>query len=252
MLELEAENFPQGMALARVFLVGAGPGDPELLTLKAARLLRDADVVLHDSLVGPAILELVSPAAEIIDVGKRCGKASTAQADICRLLVEAALTRKKVIRLKGGDPSIFGRLTEEIEALRQAHIEFEIIPGITAASAAAATLQASLTQRHVARTLHIITGHGAEQGLPVHNWTALAQAGGTLAVYMGSKYLPWLVKKLLAEGMSSETPAVSIEWASRPEQRVIHASLARMPEALVQAAPSGPVLLLIGLAFRDS
>lgn len=235
----------------KVFLVGAGPGDPDLLTLKAARLLGNAEVVLHDSLVGPGILALIYPAADIIDVGKRCGQASTAQAEICRLLVEAALTGKIVVRLKGGDPTIFGRLTEEIEALRQAKIEFEVVPGVTAASAAAAALQASLTQRHIARSLHIVTGHGAEQGLPAHNWAALTQAGGTLAIYMGSKYLPGLVGKLLAAGASPELPVVTMEWVSRPEQQIVRTSLAKLPDALVQAKPTGPVLLLVGLALGN-
>ncbi|MBU6448222.1 MAG: uroporphyrinogen-III C-methyltransferase [Rhodospirillales bacterium] len=238
-----------GSNVVKVFLVGAGPGDPDLLTLKAARLLTNADVVLHDSLIGPAILALIHPAADIIDVGKRCGKISTSQAEICRLLVETALTGKRVVRLKGGDPTIFGRLTEEMEALRQAKITFEVVPGVTAASAAAAALQTSLTQRNVARTLHIVTGHGAERGLPVHNWAALAQAGGTLAIYMGSKYLPGLVTKLLAAGASAELPVVAVEWASLPEQQIIRTSLVKLPEVLAKADPNGPVLLLVGLAL---
>jgi uroporphyrin-III C-methyltransferase/precorrin-2 dehydrogenase/sirohydrochlorin ferrochelatase/uroporphyrin-III C-methyltransferase len=237
--------------MAKVFLAGAGPGDPELLTLKAARLLAGAEVVLHDSLVGSEVLRLIHPDAELIDVGKRCGQASTAQAEICRLLVESALTGKRVVRLKGGDPVIFGRLTEEMEALHQAGIAFEVVPGITAASAAAAALQASLTQRRVARSLHIITGHGAEHGLPVHNWAALAQAGGTLAIYMGSKYLPGLVEKLLSAGVSPELPVVAVEAASLPEQRVLRANLAQMPEAISRSAPSGPVLLLAGAALES-
>jgi uroporphyrin-III C-methyltransferase len=232
--------------MASVFLAGAGPGDPELLTLKTARLLGSAQVVLHDSLVGPEILALVNPDAEIVDVGKRCGQASTAQAEICRLLVEYARTGRLVVRLKGGDPVIFGRLTEEMDALRQAGIGFEVVPGVTAASAAAADLQFSLTQRRVARSLHIITGHGAEHGLPAHDWAALAQAGGTLAIYMGSKYLPALVEKLLSAGLSPEMPAVAVESASLPGERFIRAPLALLPQAVVQAAPTGPVLLLAG------
>ncbi len=235
--------------MASVFLAGAGPGDPDLLTLKTARLLGRAQVVLHDSLVGPEILALINPAAEIVDVGKRCGQASTAQAEICRLLVEYARTGQLVVRLKGGDPVIFGRLTEEMEALRQAGIGFEVIPGVTAASAAAAGLQLSLTQRHIARSLHIITGHGAEHGLPAHDWAALAQAGGTLAVYMGSKYLPGLVEKLLSAGASPDLPAVAVESASLPNERIIRANLAELPQAVAQAAPTGPVLLLAGAAL---
>lgn len=235
--------------MASVFLAGAGPGDPDLLTIKAARLLASAQVVLHDSLVGPGILALISPDAEIVDVGKRCGQASTAQAEICRLLVEYAATGKRVVRLKGGDPTIFGRLTEEMDALRAAGIGFEVVPGVTAASAAAAALQVSLTQRRIARSLHIITGHGAEHGLPAHDWASLAQTGGTLAVYMGSKYLPGLVEKLLEAGLRADLPAVAVESASLTGQRVIRAELAHMPEAVALAGPSGPVLLLAGDAL---
>lgn len=235
----------------KVFLVGAGPGDPDLLTLKAARLLTSAQIVLHDSLVGPEILDLIHPGADVIDVGKRCGQRSTAQAEICRLLVEAALTGKTVVRLKGGDPTIFGRLTEEIEALRDAKIKFEVVPGVTTASAAAAALQASLTQRRTARSLHIITGHGAENGLPAHDWAALVQAGGTLAVYMGSKYLPGLVAKLMSAGASPALPVVAVEWASRPEQQIIRTSLEKLPETLAQAMLAGPIIILIGLALGN-
>ncbi len=235
--------------MARVFLAGAGPGDPELLTLKTARLLGSAQVVLHDSLVGPEILALINHDAEIVDVGKRCGQTSTAQAEICRLLVDYARTGKLVVRLKGGDPVIFGRLTEEMEALREAGIGFEVVPGVTAASAAAAGLQLSLTQRRIARSLHIITGHGAEHGLPAHDWAALAQAGGTLAVYMGSKYLPALIEKLLEAGASPELPAVAVESASLPNERIIRAALAQLPQAVAKAAPTGPVLLLAGAAL---
>lgn len=235
--------------MASIFLAGAGPGDPELLTLKTARLLAGAQVVLHDSLVGPGILALINPAAEIVDVGKRCGQASTAQAEICRLLVEYASTGKRVVRLKGGDPVVFGRLTEEMEALRAAGIDFEVVPGVTAASAAAAGLRLSLTQRRLARSLHIITGHGADQGLPVHEWAALAKAGGTLAIYMGSKYLPALVEKLLAAGLAPDLPACAVESASLPGQRVLRAGLAALPGLVAASAPSGPVLVLAGQAI---
>lgn len=238
-----------GVKMASVFLAGAGPGDPDLLTLKTARLLGRAEVVLHDSLVGSDILALINPDAEIVDVGKRCGQASTAQAEICRLLVEYARTGKLVVRLKGGDPVIFGRLTEEMGALRDAKIGFEVVPGVTAASAAAADLQLSLTQRRIARSMHIITGHGADHGMPAHDWAALAKAGGTLAVYMGSKYLPGLVEKLLAAGVSPDLPAVAVESASLPTERVIRASLAALPRDVAEAAPTGPVLLLVGAAL---
>lgn len=232
-----------------VFLVGAGPGAADLLTLRAARLLAAADVVLHDSLIGPDILELVSPAAEIIDVGKRCGRASTAQTEICRLLVRYAQTGKLVVRLKGGDPVIFGRLSEEMEALQRAEIGFEVVPGVTAASAAAAAVSKSLTQRQIARSVHFITGHGADQGLPVHDWQALVRAGGTLAVYMGSKHLLSLVEKLLEAGLAADVPALLIESASLPGQRVERVTLAALPDCLAGRVVGGPVLVLLGPAM---
>lgn len=236
--------------MVRVFLAGAGPGNPDLLTLKTARLLAEADIVLHDSLVGPEILALINPAAEIVDVGKRCGQAATAQAEICRLLVEYAQTGQLVVRLKGGDPVIFGRLTEEIEALHRASITFEVVPGVTAASAAAAAAGMSLTQRQTARSVHFITGHGADHGLPVHDWQALVQAGGTLAIYMGRKHLTVLVDKLLQAGLPPDTPAIMAESASLPEQRIERVALGGLPAHIEARRAHGPVLVLLGLAFH--
>lgn len=235
--------------MARVFLVGAGPGDPDLLTVKAVGLLATAQVVLHDSLVGEGVLALITPQAEVIDVGKRCGQTSTAQAEICRLLVNYALTGKRIVRLKGGDPVIFGRLTEELDALRQAGIEFEVVPGITAASAAAAAAAISLTQRLTARSVHFITGHGADHGMPVHNWQALAQAGGTLAIYMGRKHLSALVEKLLGAGVPADMPALLVESASLPEQRVEHLTLSTLSAQVSTQSSYGPALVLLGMAL---
>lgn len=237
--------------MTRVFLVGAGPGDPDLLTVKALRLLQTADAVLHDSLVGNAILELINPSAELIDVGKRCGKISAVQDEICRLLVVAARTGKRVVRLKGGDPMIFGRATEEMEALRAAGVGFEVVPGITAASAAAAALQVSLTRREVARSLHFLTGHGAESGLPPHDWVALTRSGGTLAVYMGAKTLPGLAAHFIEAGMTPNMPALAVENASFLGQQVFRGSIATLPQMVGQAVPTGPVLLLIGEALAE-
>lgn len=235
--------------MPHVFLAGAGPGAADLLTLRTARLLAEADVVLHDSLVGPDILKLVNPSAEIIDVGKRCGQASTAQAEICRLLVHQARTGRLVVRLKGGDPVIFGRLTEEMEALHQAGIGFEVVPGVTAASAAAAAASRSLTQRLLARSVHFITGHGADHGLPAHDWQALVQAGGTLAIYMGSKHLTLLVEKLLSAGLAADVPALVVESASLPGQRVVHVTLGTLSACLAGGMMNGPVLILLGPAL---
>ncbi len=225
-----------------IYLVGAGPGDPDLLTVKAARLLAAADIVLHDSLIDPRILNLATHAI-LVDVGKRCGKVSTAQSEINRLLCEAAQRHGTVIRLKGGDPMIFGRATEELAALAACDIPYEIIPGITAATAAAAVLGLSLTQRRRARSLHFITGHGVD-GLPAHDWTALARTGGTIAVYMGSQTLPGLATHLIEAGMDPAMPALAAYSISLPAQHIVHGTISSLPR-LVQHSP-GPALLLIG------
>ncbi len=236
---------------AKVFLAGAGPGGADLLTVKTLRLLERAEVVLHDSLIGADVLALANPNANLIDVGKRCGGKASPQAEICRLLVEAAQSGALVLRLKGGDPMIFGRATEEMEALRAAGIPFEVVPGVTAASAAAAALAASLTRRDISRAVHFLAAHGSEGGLPPHDWAALAAAGGTLAVYMGVRTLPVLAAKLTAAGMSPDMPAAAVENVSLPGQRIWRASLGTLPGLLARAAPGGPVLLLIGQALAQ-
>jgi uroporphyrin-III C-methyltransferase len=233
----------------KTFLAGAGPGGADLLTVKVLRLLEQADIVLHDSLIGPDVLALANPAASLIDVGKRCGGKAHPQAEICRLLVEAALSGATVLRLKGGDPMIFGRATEEMEALRAAGIAFEVVPGVTAASAAAAALAASLTRRDISRAVHFLAAHGSEGGLPPHNWVALAAAGGTLAVYMGARTLPALAENLINAGMAASMPAAAVENVSLPGQRLWRARLDTLPAIVAQAAPAGPVLLLIGEAL---
>jgi len=233
----------------RVFLVGAGPGDPELLTLRAARLLEAAEIVLHDSLVDPRILAMAAN-AERIDVGKRCGKRSTAQTTINELLIDCARTGQIVVRLKGGDPMIFARATEEMQALDAANIPYEIIPGVTAATAAAASLKLSLTQRRKARALHFLTGHGAEGGLPAHDWAALARAGGTLAIYMGGQTVAGLAAHFIEAGLAPDTPALAIENVSLPGEWQICATIATLPGILTKTKLNGPVLLLIGEAIR--
>jgi len=233
----------------RVFLVGAGPGDPELLTLRAARLLAAAEIVLHDSLVDARILAM-APGAELIDVGKRCGQKSTAQITINELLVGCARTGRAVVRLKGGDPMIFGRATEEMQALEAAGIAYDIVPGVTAATAAAASLKISLTRRKAARSLHFLTGHGAEGGLPAHDWAALARAGGTLAIYMGGRTVSGLAAHFIEAGLAPETPAIAIENVSLPGERRICATIATLPASLDHANLAGPVLLLIGEALE--
>lgn len=229
-------------------LVGAGPGDPGLLTLKGLRALQRADVVLYDKLVSPAVLELARRDARRIDVGKRCGRHSMAQAAINALLVRCAREGLRVVRLKGGDPFIFGRGGEELEALREAGLEAGVVPGITASLAAAAALGVPLTHRGVARSLHLITAHGQEDRLPEQDWRALVRAGGTLAVYMGLRTLPQLVERLTAAGMAPGTPVLAVENATLPGQRAWPGTLAGIAATL--AAPDGPgggpVLLLVG------
>ncbi len=234
---------------AKIFLVGAGPGSADLLTVKALRLLERADIVLHDSLIGPDVLALANPKAALIDVGKRCGGKAHPQAEICRLLVESGQTGGVVLRLKGGDPMIFGRATEEMEALRAAGLAFEVVPGVTAAAAAAAALAASLTRRDISRAVHFLAAHGSEGGLPPHDWAALAATGGTLAVYMGVRTLPALAENLIAAGMSPDMAAAAVENVSLPTQRQWRATLGTLPTQLAAAAPAGPVLLLIGEAL---
>jgi uroporphyrin-III C-methyltransferase/precorrin-2 dehydrogenase/sirohydrochlorin ferrochelatase len=242
-----------GTALGSVLLVGAGPGDPELLTLKAVRVLQSADVVLFDDLVSPAIVDMARREATRITVGKRGHKPSCGQDEISALLVSLARQGKKVVRLKGGDPTIFGRANEEIEALRDAGIPFEIVPGVTAASGAAAAAGVSLTERDLARRVQFITAHTREGSLPDDlDWQALADPRATTVVYMGVKTLPLLVERLLSGGIASDTPALFVESATRRDERVIAAPLSLLPSKVAAAAPSGPSLVLIGAAIGHS
>jgi uroporphyrin-III C-methyltransferase/precorrin-2 dehydrogenase/sirohydrochlorin ferrochelatase len=234
-------------AKGQVVLVGGGPGDAELLTLKAVRALQSADVILFDDLVSPAVLELARREAQRINVGKRGHGPSVGQADISALLVTLGLAGKKVVRLKGGDPAVFGRTNEEIAAARAAGIECTIVPGVTAALAAAASLGLSLSERDRARRIQFITAHAADGSLPAGlDWPALVDPGATTAVYMGVKTLPALVRRLLDEGLDPLTPAVMIENASLPRERRFVAELAEMPALVAAAAPTGPCMLLYG------
>lgn len=235
-------------APVRVHLVGAGPGDPELLTLRAARLLAQAEVVLHDALVGPAVLAL-APQARLIAVGKRGGRASTAQRFINRALVAAARRYRHVVRLKGGDPTIFGRLDEEMAALRAAGIAFDVVPGVTAACAAAAGLQTSLTLRGVARSLSFVTPRVAA-GLAVGAGEAPTGGADTLVVYMAGQLLAGFAAQLVAQGRPADTPLVVVENASLPGERRWAGTLARAADW--PGAGGGPVLLLIGSALAQA
>jgi uroporphyrin-III C-methyltransferase len=227
-------------------LVGAGPGDPELLTLRAAHALTRADVVLYDALIDPAVLKLARRDARRIDVGKRCGRHAMSQAAINRLLVQLTRSGARVVRLKGGDPMVFGRAGEELDALRSAGIPVEVVPGVTAACAAAAQLATPLTHRGAARSLHFITGHGADGTVPAHDWAGLARAGGTIVAYMASRTMPIVAQRLIAAGMLHSTPAVAVEKVSRPDERHIFASLGELPDRLAEQRFDGPTLALIG------
>ncbi|MBU6269142.1 MAG: uroporphyrinogen-III C-methyltransferase [Sphingomonadales bacterium] len=240
------DDFPAGC----VWLVGAGPGDAELLTRKAARLIAAASVVFHDALVGPGILELADASARLVYVGKRAGRHSKDQGSIDRLIVAAALAGERVVRLKGGDPAIFGRATEELEACRAAGVAVRICPGITAASAAAASLGASLTLRGTARRLTFVTAHaraGEELDL---DWAALADPAATLAIYMGKAAAATVTANLLAAGMAADTPVALVENASRADERRCCTRLDLLPLAARTALGDGPALLLIGEALR--
>ena len=231
----------------KVFLVGAGPGDIELLTLKAARLLALADVVLIDDLAGDDVLTLC-PQARIIHVGKRGGCKSTPQAFIEKLLVREALAGHTVVRLKGGDVSLFGRASEEIAALEAAGIEFEIVPGVTAGLAAAAALKSSLTHRDHAHGVAFITSHGAE-GAEIP-WRALAQSALTLVVYMGVARAASLQASLLSGGLNANTPVIAVENASRTDTRSVCSTVASMVVDFAQQTLKSPAVLVIGEALR--
>jgi uroporphyrin-III C-methyltransferase len=227
-------------------LVGAGPGDPDLLTLRAVKAIQRADAVLFDALIDPSILALARPDARLLDVGKRCGRHPMKQAAINRLIVRLAQSGAHVVRLKGGDPLVFGRGGEELDSLRAAGVPVEVVPGVTAACAAAASLQIPLTHRDVARSLHFLTGHGSDGAVPAHDWDGLAASGGTIAAYMAGKTLRSVSARLMEAGLAGSTPAVAVENASRPNETHLHGTLATLPDLLDAAQPSGPTLVLIG------
>jgi uroporphyrin-III C-methyltransferase len=229
----------------RVYLVGAGPGDPELLTLKAARIIATADVVLFDNLVGPEVLTFARSDAQMINVGKRCGRHSTEQAAINRLIRIYARAGRCVVRLKGGDPFVFGRGGEELQSLREAGVPVEVVPGITTALAVGAQLQVPLTHRGVSRSLHLLTAHDHHDGLPEYDWAALAR-GGTLAVYMGTRTLPLLTARLLEAGMKPSMPAVAVQSATLPEESRVYSTLADLAGQVARLGGAGPTMVLIG------
>jgi len=227
-----------------VYLVGAGPGDPELLTLKALRILAQADVVLHDDLLTPEILELIPPGARVECVGKRHGERQITQEEINRRLCRYGAAGQVVVRLKGGDGAIFGRASEEMDALREADVPFSIVPGVTAASGAAAAARVSLTDRRLGSALVFLTAQRCK-GNPPPNWKAIAALGGTAAIYMPGGHEADLARSLIASGMPADTPCFVVGSASRADEQVVETTLGEIPT--LQQLPA-PALLLIGVA----
>jgi len=245
----EARRPDSGAAFGCVTLVGAGPGDPGLLTVNAVRALQAADIILFDDLVSAGVLELARREARRMMVGKRGGQASCSQGDINALALRLARQGKNVVRLKSGDPTMFGRAGEEIAALRAEGIAVEVVPGITAASALAARLGASLTHRDHAHSVRFVTGHGRGGAMPDLDWRGLADAGTTLAVYMGGRTAPAFARRLLAHGLAGATPAVIAESVSRLSEAIYHTTLERLAVEK-PGHPDGPVLIGIGQVFR--
>nr|MEA2798529.1 uroporphyrin-III C-methyltransferase [Phenylobacterium sp.] len=235
---------PAGKRTGAVWLVGAGPGDPELLTIKALKILQKADVVVHDGLVSDEILDLAPASARRISVAKRKSRHSYSQDEINRLLVAFALDGLEVVRLKGGDPFIFGRGGEELQACRAAGVDCQIVPGVTAALAASASAGAPLTHRGSAQAVTFVTGHAGSGGEPDLDWESLARPNQTVVIYMGLSMATPIAARLMAAGRGGSTPALIVENASRADERRVVTTLAGLAEAA--AALGGPALLIVG------
>ncbi|ATE59676.1 uroporphyrinogen-III C-methyltransferase [Thauera sinica] len=229
----------------KVWLVGAGPGDPDLLTLKAARLLAAAEAVVYDHLVGTDILQMIPPAARRVYAGKEAGNHALPQAQINQVLVDLAREGLQVVRLKGGDPFIFGRGGEEMQAVTAAGLPCEIVPGITAAAGAAAATGIPLTHREHAQTLVFATGHLKNDSVDL-DWTALARPKQTVVIYMGLGALDIICRELAAHGLPADTPAAVIHAATTPQQCGVHSTLAGLPGAVREAGIRAPALIVIG------
>ena len=234
--------------VGQVWLVGAGPGDPELLTIKALRVLQTADVVVHDGLVSDEVLAMAPAAARRISVAKHKSRHSYSQDEINRMLVAFALEGLSVVRLKGGDPFIFGRGGEELEACRDAGIETHIVPGVTAALAASASAGAPLTHRGKAQAVTFVTGHAARGGEPDLDWASLSRPNQTVVIYMGLSMAAPISQRLIAAGREGSTPALVVENASRDNERRILTTLAGLGD--VARMLSGPALLIVGEAME--
>ncbi len=230
-----------------VSFVSSGPGDPELLTIKAMKRLQDADVVLYDDLSSGPILEHVNPDADLISVGKRAGRASPRQDHISRLLVDYARGGQKVVRLKSGDSGMFGRLEEEIVAITAEGFDYEVIPGVTSAMAAAAAAKIPMTRREKSRRVQFVTGHALTGELPEDiNLPALADPDATTAIFMGKRTFPGLAAKLMAAGMPGDTSTLLAENVSHPNQNIIRSTVAELAKSLAEAKVDGPAMILVG------
>lgn len=233
-----------------IYLVGAGPGDPDLLTIRAARLIERARVIVHDGLVDPAILALAHPEAELVPVAKRRARHTMPQDDINALLVRIARSGEDVVRLKGGDPFIFGRGGEEAEAARAAGVPVEIVPGISAANGAAAAAQIALTHREASSIVSFVAGQC--KGLAEQDWAGLAGKGRTLVIYMGVKTAPQIAEKLMEDGLAPDMPVAVIENGALPSMRVLRGLLAGLPDLVEREAVVSPALIVIGeVTARD-
>jgi uroporphyrin-III C-methyltransferase/precorrin-2 dehydrogenase/sirohydrochlorin ferrochelatase len=239
----------------RVALVGAGPGDPDLLTLKAARLIGEAEIVFADRLVGKGVMALIPASAEIVYVGKSKGEHSVPQEDIHRRMIAAAIAGKRVVRLKGGDPFIFGRGGEEVEALRAAGVEVEVVPGISSALGIAAATQIPLTHRDMAQAVTFVTGHAALGREPDLDWQALARPNQTVVVFMGVGTADMIAARLIAAGRNVATPVAVIEHGTQPNEVRAYGTLGDVANLIQARGISGPALLIIGevaaLALRE-
>ncbi|UYH53936.1 uroporphyrinogen-III C-methyltransferase [Qipengyuania sp. SS22] len=227
-----------------IYLVGAGPGDPDLLTIRAARLIERAHTIVHDGLVDPAILATASADAVLISVAKRRSHHTLPQEEISDLLVRLARAGEDVVRLKGGDPFIFGRGGEEVEVARAAGVPVEVVPGISAANGAAAAAQIALTHRDAASIVSFVAGQC--KGLKDQDWAGLAGKGRTLVIYMGVKTAPQIAEKLMADGLAPDMPVAVIENGTRPDMRVLRGVLAGLPDLVAREAVVSPALIVIG------
>lgn len=250
MTKLENSSNASKARVGTIYLVGAGPGDPDLLTLRAARLIENAELIVHDGLVDDSILAMAHPNAELISVAKQRARHTLPQDGINALLIHEAQKGRDVIRLKGGDPLIFGRGGEEAEEAQAAGVRVEIVPGISAANGAAAASQIALTHRDASSIVSYVAGQC--KGLSNQDWSGLAGVGRTLVIYMGVKTAPQIAEKLMEDGLAPDMPLAVIENAARPDMRVLRGPLAGLPELVTANAIKSPALIVIGeVTARD-